>query len=132
MPAAVERYRATVVTIRDEAMLLVRDRGRHDHSLPAGWFKRGENSIQAGIRVVCQEELGGLTVLAAARLRFCDFIGQRANHKVWRLQVEGTRYIKSREIDDFLWWDMKSDLPTQGHVAYIPSRLRSLGMVPGS
>jgi hypothetical protein len=117
------RYRATVVIIRDGKVLLVRDTGKHDYSMPGGGFKRGESTIQAGIREV-SEEINGLSILSFERLQLCDFVGQRANHKVCRLVVSGNPYIKQlHEIDKVIWWDMKSELPVQGHVKYILSKL---------
>jgi ADP-ribose pyrophosphatase YjhB (NUDIX family) len=113
-------YRATVVILRSGKVLLVRDRGRSDFSLPGGGFKRGESTIQAGIREVCQEELEGLTVLSAERLRQCDFHGQRARHKVLRLVVAGEPRIRQhREISEIVWWDMRYPLRVQGHVTHI-------------
>jgi ADP-ribose pyrophosphatase YjhB (NUDIX family) len=113
-------YRATVVFLRSGKVLLVRDRGRSDFSLPGGGFKRGESTIQAGIREVCQEELEGLTVLSAERLRQCDFPGQRARHKVVRLVVDGEPRIRQHnEISEIVWWDMRRPLTVQGHVSRI-------------
>ena len=116
------RYRATVVIIRDGKVLLVRDRGEKDYSLPGGGFKRHENTIQAGTREV-REELG-IVSISAKRLRYCDFQGRRAKHKVCQLVIEVEPYINQpKEIDKVIWWDMKSDLNVQGHVKYILSKL---------
>jgi len=116
-----KRYRATAVVIRDGKVLLVRDRGRHDFSLPGGGFKRGESTVQAGAREV-YEELG-LKTLSAERLRRCDLVGRRAKHKVCLLEVSGEPYLKSREIDRFVWWGMEEELLIQGHVRYILGKL---------
>lgn len=121
-----KRYRATVVILREGKLLLVRDKGRHDFSMPGGGFKHSESTIQAGVREV-SEELGGLTVVSAERLRYCDFEGQRAKHKVCRLVVTGEPHIRQgHELDKVLWWDMRSPLPVQGHVKRILSRLESV------
>ena len=112
-----KRYRATSLIIKNGNILLVRDKHRHDYSMPGGGFKANESTIQAGIREVF-EELRLRTVLAE-RLRYCDFEGQRAKHKVCLLKVEGTPHIDSKELDGYIWWDMKSSLPVQGHVRYI-------------
>jgi len=120
-----EEYRATAVVMRDDKVLLVRDRGRHDFSMPGGGFKyRGESTVQAGIREVCDEELGGVRVLSAKRLRRCDLDGERAYHKVCQLVITGEPYINQpKELDKVIWWDMKSRLPVQGHVRYILKKL---------
>ncbi len=120
------RYRATVVVIQDSKLLLVRDKGRRRFSMPGGGFKHGESTVQAGIREL-GEEVGGLDILGAERLRYCDMEGHRAKHKVCRVFVEGRPYVRQcHEIDKVIWWNMKSKLPTQGHVKYI---LRKLGVI---
>ena len=119
-----KRYRATAVIFRDGKVLLVRDKGKNDFSFPGGGFKQHETTIQAGIREVCGEELGGVKVLSAERLRHCDLDGRRACHKVCQLVIQGEPYInRPEEIDKVIWWDMKSELPVQGHVKYILSKL---------
>lgn len=112
-----KRYRVTSVIIRDGKILLVRDKHRHDYSMPGGGFKANESTIQAGIREVFEELR--LRTISADRLRYCDFEGQRANHKVCLLKVEGTPHIDRNELDGYIWWDMKSNIPVQGHVKKI-------------
>ena len=121
-----KRYRASVVVIQDGKLLLVRDTGKYDFSLPGGGFKHGETTIQAGIREAFNEELGGVKVISAERLpKHWDVSGERAYHKFVRLNIQGEPYIKqSKEIDKVIWWDMKSPLPVQGHVKYIVSKIR--------
>jgi 8-oxo-dGTP pyrophosphatase MutT (NUDIX family) len=111
------RYRATALIIRNNKVLLVKDKGRHDYSMPGGGFKPKESTIQAAIREV-QEELK-LKATSAKRLRFCDLEGKRANHKVCILAVEGEPRIDHKELSGYLWWDMKQEIPVQGHVKYI-------------
>ena len=123
-----KRYRASAVVIHDNKLLLVRDNGKPDFSLPGGGFEHGETTIQAGIREVAGEELGGIQVLSAERLpKHWDLDGKRAYHKFVRLTIQGEPYIKQpEEINKVIWWDMKSPLPVQGHVKYILSRIRNL------
>jgi len=121
-----KRYRATAVIFNDYKVLLVRDRGKKDYSFPGGGFKKNETTIQAGIREI-KEELK-LNVTSAIRARHCDLQGRRANHKVVLLEIKGTPQIKInyRELDSFIWWDMKEKLPVQGHVIYILKKLGKL------
>ncbi len=112
-----KRIRATALVIRDDKILLVRDKHRHDYSMPGGGFKANESTIQAGIREVFEELR--LRTVSAERLRYCDFDGQRARHKVCLLKVEGTPHIDEKELDGYIWWDMKSDIAAQGHVKKI-------------
>lgn len=112
-----KRYRATSLIIKNCKVLLVRDKHRHDYSMPGGGFKKNETTIQAGIREVIEEL--GLSIISAERLRYCDFEGQRAKHKVCLLAVEGNPHIDKKELDGYIWWDMKSEIRTQGHVKKI-------------
>jgi ADP-ribose pyrophosphatase YjhB (NUDIX family) len=118
-----KRYRATLVIFRDNKVLLVRDKGKKDYSFPGGGFKHGENTIQAGMREV-SEELRGINILSIERLRNCDFEGQRAKHKVCKFVIDGEPTIRQNyELDNLIWWDTKSNVPVQGHVKYILSKL---------
>ena len=117
------RYRATALIIKDDKVLLVKDKGRHDYSMPGGGFKSKESTIQAAIREV-QEELK-LRSLSATRLRLCDLEGKRANHKVCLLTVEGEPHIDHKELDGYIWWDMKQKIPVQGHVKYILNKYKN-------
>ncbi len=95
--------------------------------MPGGGFKPGESTIQAGIREATQEELGGLTVESAERLRDCDFDGQRARHKVVLLTVKGDPYIKQpKEVAEVIWWDMRQPIKVQGHVTRILTTMKAL------
>ncbi|MDO9333604.1 MAG: NUDIX domain-containing protein [Dehalococcoidales bacterium] len=111
------RYRATALIIRNDKVLLVRDKGRHDYSMPGGGFKPRESTIQACIREVAEELK--MKVISATRLRSCDHEGERAHHKVSLLVVEGIPHIDHKELDGFIWWDMKEKIPLQGHVKSI-------------
>ncbi len=114
------RYRATALIIKDGKVLLVKDKGRHDYSMPGGGFKHGETTIEAGIREI-REELR-LTPTSATRLRQCDLKGQRAYHKVVLLTTEGEPHINHGELSEYIWWDMEHQIPLQGHVKYILSK----------
>lgn len=121
-----KRYRATVLATQNGKVLLVRDKGHRDFSMPGGGFKHGESTIQAGVREL-GEEVGGLSVVSVDRIRQADFEGARAKHKVCRVEVSGQPYIRQHhEIDKVIWWDMKSPLPVQGHVKYILSKIKEL------
>lgn len=112
-----KRYRATALVIKNDKIFLVRDKGRSSYSMPGGGYKEHENTITAGIREVYKETK--LRTISAERLRYCDFEGQRAKHKVCLLRVEGNVHINHKELDGYIWWDMKKDIPTQGHVKKI-------------
>ena len=91
--------------------------------MPGGGFKPKESTIQAGVREVTEELR--LKVISATRLRYCDLQGKRANHKVCMLVVEGNPHIDHKELDSFIWWDMKQNIPLQGHVKFILSQYQN-------
>jgi 8-oxo-dGTP pyrophosphatase MutT (NUDIX family) len=74
-------------------------------------------TLAAGIREVFEETK--LKAVYAERLFYCDFEGERANHKVCLIKTEGTVDINRAELDAYIWWDMKNDIPVQGHVKKI-------------
>ena len=102
------------MVIRNGKVLLVRDRHKHDYSMPGGGFKTDESTIVAGIREL-MEELR-LKTVSAKRLRYCDFKGKRAYHKVCLITVEGEPHINRHELSAYIWWDMRKHIPLQGHV----------------
>jgi len=115
--------------IRGGKALLVRDRGKHHFSLPGGAVKKGEPAVSAAAREL-YEELG-LHVVSAKRLRGRDFRGSVSEHKVCLIEVSGEPYLKSHEIDKFLWWDMKDDVPVYAHVKNILMKINEGGTVNG-
>jgi 8-oxo-dGTP pyrophosphatase MutT (NUDIX family) len=115
------RQRGTAVVIRDGKVLLVRDRGRHHFSLPGGAIKRGEPTTSAAAREL-YEELG-LSAVKVTRLRQCDFIGAVSIHKVCLIEATGKPHLRGRELDKFIWWNMKYPIPIYAHVKSILNRL---------
>lgn len=109
-----KRYRATALVIRNDKVLLVRDKGIQKYSMPGGEINPKETTLMAGIRELYEETK--LRTVSAERLRYCDFEGQRAKHKVCLLRVEGNVHINHKELDGYIWWDMKKHTPKQGHV----------------
>jgi len=104
--------RATAVVVRDGRVLLVRDKGKRQYSLPGGGINKGEPSIAAAAREL-YEELG----LSADRIeRVLTYGGGTRRHSVFLITAfHGELRIKS-ELDKFLWWDRKSEIPLFEHV----------------
>ncbi len=118
-----KRYRATAVVLRTNKILLVRDKGLAEYSLPGGGFKQGESTLQAVSRELL-EELLGISIVGLSRQRCWDLDGRRAHHKFALVVIEGEPIIRQTyELDDVKWWDGRSNLPVQGHVKYILSKL---------
>lgn len=114
-----KEVRATCLVIKNDKILLVLDKGGHDYSMPSGGFKQEDNGITlaAGIREVYEETR--LKSIFAERLFYCDFEGERANHKVCLIKVEGDVQIDHKELNGYIWWDGNSNIPAQGHVKKI-------------
>jgi len=118
------RQRAVAVVLRHNKVLLVRDRGKHRFSLPGGGIHKGEPTASAAAREL-YEELG-LSAGSVKRLRNCDFRGSSNHHKVCLIEAAGNPRLRGRELDKFLWWDMRSDMPVYPHVKSI---LKAMGRI---
>lgn len=116
------RPRGTAVVFRDKKVLLVRDKGKTKYSLPGGGANKNEPSMAAAIRELFEEL--GMSARKAERLFGCDFTGSTNKHKVTLIETDDKPYLKSNELDEFIWWDMKSKLDVYPHVSHIISRLR--------
>jgi ADP-ribose pyrophosphatase YjhB (NUDIX family) len=111
------RQRGTAIVIRDNKVLLVRDAKAHRYSLPGGGINKNEPVVSAAAREV-YEELG-LHVTMVKRIQECDFRGSLSEHRVCLVEVTGEPNIRSHELDKFIWWDMKEEIPVFEHVTYI-------------
>ena len=116
------RQRGVAVVIRHGEALLVRDRGKHQFSLPGGGIKKGEPTASAAAREL-YEELG-LKAIKVTRRRDCDFKSPVTNHRVCLIQASGTPRLRGHELNKFIWWDMKKPIPVYAHVQYILGKLK--------
>jgi len=116
------RQRGTALLIRHGKVLLVRDRGRHKFSLPGGGIHDGEPTVSAAAREL-HEELG-LHVTSVKRLKNCDFEGSLSKHKVCLIEADGEPVLKGHELDKYVWWDMKTQIPIFAHVSVILKRFK--------
>ena len=73
------RKRATAVIIKNGKVLLVRDKGKQNFSLPGGGIHKDEPTLSAAIRELYEET--GLRATKAIRLRDCDYKGSKNEHK---------------------------------------------------
>ena len=115
------RARGTAVVFRDGKVLLVRDRGKHKFSLPGGGINHNESSMAAAIREL-HEELG-MSARKAERIFRCDFEGSLSKHKVSLIETDDEPRLQGKELDKFIWWDMKETVPVYAHVKAILDRL---------
>lgn len=119
-----KRQRATAVVFRDKKVLLVRDRGKHHYSLPGGSINKKERTIEA-VKRELYEELG-LHSVKVTRFREYDFRGIVNKHKVCLIEATGEPHIKSYELDSYLWWNMKDNVPVYRYVRVVVNRLKRL------
>ncbi|MBM3156016.1 MAG: NUDIX domain-containing protein [Chloroflexi bacterium] len=118
------RLRGTAVVIRGGKVLLVRDRGRHRFSLPGGGIKGNEPAASAAGRELFEEL--GLSPVKITRMHDCDFKGSASYHKVCLIETRGEPCLRGHELDKFVWWDMKREIPVFSHVKVILSKMRLL------
>ena len=110
-----KRRRATVVAIRDDRVLLVKQMGADRYSLPGGAIKRGEPSVAAAARKLYEET--GLNC-SQVELQF-SYEGRTRSHKVFRAIPTGHPQVKGDQLAHFTWWNGKSGLPIERHVSDI-------------
>ena len=111
------RNRGTALVFRDSKILLVRDRGKDKFSLPGGGTNHNEPSMAAAIREL-YEGLG-MSVRKAERIFRCDFDGKLSKHKVSLIETDDEPRLRGKELDQFIWWDMKSKISRYTHVYQI-------------
>ena len=104
--------RATAVVIKQGKVLLVRERGRCQYSLPGGGIHRGEPSISAAARELYEEV--GLSTHKIERVGTHQSRTRR--HFVYVVtDFRGRPRLKS-EICALVWWDGKSSMAMPNHV----------------
>ena len=111
------RIRGTAVILRDGKVLLVRDRNKKSFSLPGGKREHNETSFGAAVREV-YEELGMVSI-KAERVFECDYKGRYSIHHVTVIKTNDFPVIKDGELEAFLWWNLKDNIPKYAHVDYI-------------
>jgi 8-oxo-dGTP pyrophosphatase MutT (NUDIX family) len=117
------RQRGTAIVIKSGKVLLVRDKRHDKFSLPGGGINKGEPVVSATAREI-YEELG-LHVTSVKRIRECDFKGSLSDHRVCLVEANGEPYLRSHELDKFIWWDMKTPIPVYSHVTTILEKFSS-------
>jgi len=116
------RARGTAVVFRKGKVLLVRDKGKHRFSLPGGGTHANEPSMAAAIRELCEEL--GMSARKAERVFKCDFQGSLSKHKVSLIETDDEPRLRGKELDKFIRWDMKTDIPRYAHVDQILKKLK--------
>ena len=115
------RIRATAIVIRQNKVLLVKDRGKRKFSLPGGKKNSNEPSLAAAVREL-YEELG-MSARKAERIFACDYVGSCNKHKVSLIKTDDHPILRSRELTEFYWWNMKDKIPRYAHVDSIIKHL---------
>jgi len=106
------RLRATAVVFRGSQVLLVRHRGRRRFSLPGGAPREKESPDMAVARELREE-----TGLLATEVRHVGNIRSRsAWHLAFLVVADGNVSADGKEVDAFMWWDMKQKVPLDWHV----------------
>jgi len=111
-PPKKKRARATVIAEQKGRVLLVRERGSRNFSLPGGGIERGNPSwkphsaMEAALRELREE-----TRLAPVKAeRLFDHEGATQMHKVVWVLTKGRVRLQRREVSEYLWWDGKEQV----------------------
>ena len=102
-----KRRRATVVAEQDGKVLLIRERGARQFSLPGGGIEGRESAMEAALRELREETR--LTPLRAERL--FNHEGQTQSHRVVRVKVRGRVDLQRKEASEYKWWDGREPAP---------------------
>ena len=98
--------------IRDNRILLVRERGQRRYGLPGGGIERDEPSLLAAVREVYEE-----TRLNLRSIEYVgDVEGSVSQHYVFLAHGYGHVRLQHKEIAEHKWWDRKEAVPVHGHV----------------
>ena len=115
------KTRGTAVVVRGGKVLLVRDKGHKNFSLPGGGVNKNEPALAAAIREL-YEELR-MSARKAERLFKCDFKGTASEHKVSLVETKDKPRLGDKELAEFIWWDRKKSIPKYAHVDQILKKL---------
>ena len=116
--ASALRERATAVLIRESKVLLVQGPSLGSFHMPGGGIEAGETPVAAVTREL-REETSLITDRADFPFRW-DSSTHR--HHAFLIEAEG-EVVAGEEIDSFLWWDRRRELPLYPHVEAILRRL---------
>ena len=115
------KTRGTAVVIRDGKVLLVRDKGHKNFSLPGGGVKKNEPSLAAAVREL-YEELR-MSARKAERFFKWDFKGAASEHKVSLIETDDDIKLGDKELAEFIWWDRKKAIPRYPHIDQILKKM---------
>ncbi|MCI0796968.1 MAG: NUDIX domain-containing protein [Chloroflexi bacterium] len=111
------RQRATAILVRDEKVLLVRDRNR-----PGGGIGADELAISAVARELYEE-----TALVPSAITYLlEHSGKHNDHHVIRIflkTLQGEINVSGdADVEEFFWWDRVQNISVYPHVVEILCR----------
>ncbi len=115
------RNRATAVVRRDGLLLLVRDRGFRNFSLPGGGVQKGESAEEAVVRELREET--GLHAVSLSPLPQCCTSDVFNTYHVFEVLAEGPLRLDPVELSAARWWDGRQGIPLFGYVNHVLARL---------
>ncbi len=100
---------ATALVVRDERVLLVRNKGRRRYSLPGGAIEEEESGRDALVRHL--KEQTNLKVRGSYLL--FNYKSRANRHRVFRVEAVGNVRVRRKVLDSYAWWDVNSELPVR-------------------
>ena len=119
------RQRATAIVVRNEHILVVRDKFRPAFMLPGGGIDDGESPVVAVARELEEET----TLKATAMQYLFTHDGKYNHHYVFSVEADGNVDISHDPlVVEFAWWDGGPDVPVHPHVTEILRKAQSLSI----
>jgi len=112
------RRKGVALVETEKGILMVREKGNKDFSLPGGGTNRGESRESAAKRELAEET--GLKAISSdflCQYKGNPFVGYRGDRiqndvKVFVVKVAGApRIVNRHEIVEYAWWTPGCDLP---------------------
>lgn len=112
--------RATGVVVSDYGVVLVKHNRQKEWALPGGRVVAAEDPAHRIVLEIAEET--GLIIENPVHMG--RYAGTVASHEIFMAQANGVLRPNRRELQDAMWWDMRSSVDVQPHVSAILAIVR--------